>query len=132
MEKHDQTSINLIDVFNLMSASYIGFDEINWLWVFTKYTARKFIAKQQSTSISWCWLQLVHLILNAKNLMQKTSENVFLRHVGEWVFDIFPILPLIMGAPPPPPLQYLLEFSWIFIQHSVAASKMELFLRKNR
>ena len=102
MEKHDQTSINLIYVFNLMSAGYSGFDEINWLWVFTKYTAQKFIAKQQSKSISWCWLQLVHLILNAKNLMQKTSENVFLRHLGEWVFDIFPMLHLIMGAPPPP------------------------------
>ena len=37
MGKHDQTSINLTNVFNFMGSSYVGFDEINWLRVFTKY-----------------------------------------------------------------------------------------------
>ena len=42
--------------------------------------------------------------LNTKNLMQKTPGNVFLGHLEEQVFHIFPRLHLIMeGLPPPPP-----------------------------
>ena len=40
------------------------------------------------------------------NSMQKIPGNVFLGHVGEWVFHIFPMLHSIMGGAP----KYHLEF----------------------
>ena len=41
------------------------------------------------------------MILNAKDLMQKTTGNVFLGHQGGWVFHIFPKLHSIikLGCP---------------------------------
>ena len=63
--------------------------------------------------------------------MQKSSGNVFLGHVEELVFHIFPRLLSITGVPP----KYLSEFLWIMLQYSIqtlAESKMELFVTKNR
>ena len=45
-------------------------------------------------------MHLLHLVLNARNLLRKTSCNVFLGLLREWIFNIFPILHLIMGMPP--------------------------------
>ena len=62
--------------------------------------------------------------------MWKTSGNVFLGLLGEWVFDIFPTLHSIKGLPS----QYLLKFSWSCgnIQFKpYATSKMELFVTEN-
>ena len=49
--------------------------------------------------------------------MCKTSGNVFLGYLGEWIFHIFPRFYSIMwGAP-----SYILEVSWIMLQYSVQA-----------
>ena len=37
-------------------------------------------------------------VLNAKNLSWKTSGNVVLGHLGEWVFQVFPRLHSILGG----------------------------------
>ena len=71
-EKHDQTSINLTNVFDFIGyfLNRIVFDEIKWLFALTKYTTQKFTTKPQFTSMSWYLdIHLVHLILNAKNLI---------------------------------------------------------------
>ena len=39
--------------------------------------------------MNWYWFHLVHLILNANNLVRKTSGNIFLGHLGGWRFHIF-------------------------------------------
>ena len=52
-----------------------------------------------------------HLILNTKNVMQKPSENVFLEHLGEWVFIFSQGYTWSGGC-----LQYLLKFLWIMFQ----------------
>ena len=54
-EKHDQTSINFTSVFNITGqfSNFVGFDEIKWLWIFTKYTTQNFITKPQFISMSW-------------------------------------------------------------------------------
>ena len=57
-----------------------------FLYAFTKCTAQILITKPQSKSISWYWLHLVDLILNAKNLIQNSSGKVFLGHLGGWLF----------------------------------------------
>ena len=109
-----------------MGSIYVRFDEINRLWVFTRYATKAFIAKPQSNCK--CWPHLVHLILIARNLLWKTSENIFLRNLGVGFWH-FPSVALNHGGTPIP--QYLLEFSWNLLQHSVATSKMELFVGKN-
>ena len=38
--------------------------------------------------------------LNVKNLMEKTSGNAFLGHLGNWGFHVFPTLHSIMGVYP--------------------------------
>ena len=47
--------------------------------------------------------------------MRKTSRNVFLQHLREWVFHIYPRFHPIMGEYPP----YFLEFLWIMLQYSI-------------
>ena len=44
---------------------------------FTKYTTQKLVAKPHSMWMNCYELHFVHLILKAKNLMRKTSGNVF-------------------------------------------------------
>ena len=70
--------------------NYFKFDEIKWLCAFTKHTTQTFIKKNRIdlselvlTPFSPFDIKLVNLILNAKNLMQKTSGNVFLGHLVE-------------------------------------------------
>ena len=50
-------------------------------------------------SVSWYWFHLVHLVLNAKNLilMWKTTGNVFLGDSGE-SFSSFPKVALNHGG----------------------------------
>ena len=53
-------------------------------------------------SMSWYYFHLVHLILNAKNLMWKTSGNAFLRASRMVSFSYFPKVALdyeVGGAP---------------------------------
>ena len=53
-------------------------------------------------SMSWYYFHLVHLILNAKNLMWKTSGNAFLRAWRMVSFSYFPKVALdyeVGGAP---------------------------------
>ena len=42
------------------SIDSFAFDEIKWRYAFTKHAIQKFI-KQQSMSISWYYLHLVHI-----------------------------------------------------------------------
>ena len=73
--------------------------EIKKQWAFIKNTTQKSINVSATTSMSWYYLHLVHLILNAKkpnNLMRKTSGGVFLEYWSGWVFHIFPRLHSIM------------------------------------
>ena len=58
---------------NWFSCTY----KIKWRSAFTKHATQKSITQSKSTSMSWYYLHLVHLILNAKNVMRKTSGNVF-------------------------------------------------------
>ena len=45
-EKHDQTSINLNNVFNFIGClNYVAFNEIKWLSAFTECTTQKLIVK---------------------------------------------------------------------------------------
>ena len=67
------------------------FDEIKWLSVFAKHTTLKFITEPQSLYVNKLILTLFHLVLNAKNLLQKTFGNVFLGHLGELRFHISPL-----------------------------------------
>ena len=65
-------------------------------------------------------------------LRWKISRNVFLGHVGRWVFHISPYHGGYLQ--PPSPLN-LLEFLGIILQYLIlafATSKMELFVTKNR
>ena len=60
------------------------------------------------------FFSLVHLILNAKNLIRKTCGNVFLGHVGWWDFHVFPRLHLIMGDVPSKFLKICMDCGTIF------------------
>ena len=94
------TELNFVFIFHVL----ILLCEIKRRCAFTKHTTQKSITKSQSTSLSWYYLQLGHLILNATNWMRKTSGNAFLRHLGGRVFHIFPRLYSIMrwrGVPRP-------------------------------
>ena len=53
-KKHDQTSNNLTNVSDFIDyfSNYFAVDEIKWLCAFNKYTSKKLITKQQSTSLS--------------------------------------------------------------------------------
>ena len=82
------TELNFVFIFHVL----ILLCEIKRRCAFTKHTTQKSITKSQSTSLSWYYLQLGHLILNATNWMRKTSGNAFLRHLGGRVFHIFPRL----------------------------------------
>ena len=65
-----------------------------------------------------------------KNLIRKTSGNVFLGHLGEWVFHIFLKLHLIIGSALP---QIPFRILWIMLNiefKPCAASKVELFVTK--
>ena len=74
-------------------------DEIKWLCAFTKYTTQKVIIKLHiSMLICWYYRHLVLLTLNATNLTWKPSGNCIFRHLGRWVFHIFPRFHLIMGV----------------------------------
>ena len=42
------------------SIDSFAFDEIKWRWAFTKHAIQTF-SKQQSMSISWYYLHLVHM-----------------------------------------------------------------------
>ena len=82
-EEHDQSFINLTDVFDFLGyfSNYVVFDEIKLLCALLNilYT-QKFITARINVS---------ELILNAKNLMWKSSGNVFLGHLGglEFIFS---------------------------------------------
>ena len=82
-KEHDQSFINLTDVFHFMGyfSNYVVFDEIKLLCALLNilYT-QKFITARINVS---------ELILNAKNLMWKSSGNVFLGHLGglEFIFS---------------------------------------------
>ena len=94
------TELNFVFIFHVL----ILLCEIKRRCAFTKDTTQKSITKWQSTSLSWYYLQLGHLIVNATNWMRKISGNAFLRHLGGRVFHIFPRLYSIMrwrGVPRP-------------------------------
>ena len=118
-EKHDQTSINLTNVFYFTSklSYYVTCDQIKWLCTFTKYITQKLTTKPQYRWMSCYQLHLVHLVLKAKNLMWKNTRNIFLGHLKEWIFHILPRLQSHMEGVP----QYFLEFSWIMLQYSIQA-----------
>ena len=98
-KKHDQTSINLIDVFDFIDSflNYLAFNEIKWLCAFNKYTTQKLLTKPQ------CVNELIltpfsPFDIKCKKLnMNKTSGNAFLGHLGGWVFHIFPRLHSIIS-----------------------------------
>ena len=117
-EEHDQSFINLTDVFDFMGyfSNYVVFDEIKLLCALLNilYT-QKFITARISVS---------ELILNAKNLMWKSSGNVFLGHLGglEFIFSQSSTQKLGLGGEggvwPLP--WYLLWFLWIMLlQYSI-------------
>ena len=64
-----------------------------------------------------------------KNLIWKTSENVFLGHLGEWVFHIFLRLHSIIGSALP---QIPIRILWIMlnIEFKPYVAKVELFVTK--
>ena len=95
------TELNFVFIFHVL----ILLCEIKRRCAFTKDTTQKSITKWQSTSLSWYYLQLGHLILNATNWMRKISGNAFLRHLGGRVFHI-PKVVLnheVEGVASPPP-----------------------------
>ena len=53
-EKHDQTSINVANVFDFIGqfSNYVAIDKIKWLYTFAEYTTQKYITKPQSMSMS--------------------------------------------------------------------------------
>ena len=54
---------------------YFAVDEIKWLCAFTQRTTQKLVTKRQSTPFDIKYKKL--------SLMQKTSGNVFLGHLGK-------------------------------------------------
>ena len=119
-------------------------DEIKWLCAFTKYTTQKVITKLHiSMLICWYYRHLVLLTLNATNLTWKPSGNCIFRHLGRWVFHIFPRFHLIMGVthqyfskiPPEhggdPNVFYNFPGCYNIQFKPYETSKMELFLAKN-
>ena len=101
-KKHDQTSINLTNVFDFIGKymNSIAFDEIKWLGSFTKYTTKNY----NNTTIYVNELILTpfspfDIKCRILNLMWKTSGNVFLGYLGGRVFFIYPrVHSIIMGV----------------------------------
>ena len=88
-----------------------------WFCAFVRYTT-------QSIYLNELILTLFNPFdIKCKKLdsMWKTSGNVFLGHLREWVFHIFARLHSIMGVP----LNFSLEFLWIILQYSVQALCMQ-------
>ena len=82
--------------------------------VFAKYTTLKFITEPQSWYVNkFILTPFSPFGIDARNVLQKTFENVFLGHLGELCFHISP---LDHGRRP---LPELIEFLWIMLQYSI-------------
>ena len=102
-EKYEQTSINLTNVFDFIGQfwNYVTFDEIKWLFAFTKYATQKLRTKPRSTPLSCHELHLVHLILNAKKLKAKNTWKCIFRASRRVSFSYFSKVALDhWGCPP--------------------------------
>ena len=72
-------------------------------------------------------------ILSAKNVMRRTSGNVFLGHLGGWIFHIFKRLHSILGCwNEPDTFQNFCGLCYNSQFKHYATSMMEFFLAKNR
>ena len=100
--------------------NYVVFDEIKCLSTFTKHTTKVYNkATIYINELILTPFSPFDITVNAKYFMWKTSGNVFLGHLGGWVFYIFPTVHLIIRGVGGDP-RYILEFLWIMSHYSIS------------
>ena len=105
-----------------------AFGEIKWWCAFTEHTTQKSITKSQSTSVSWYYLRLVNLILNAKNLCEKHREMYFYgKQKGEF-FIFSQDCTQSWGGVTPNTFKNFCGSCYIIQFKPYVSSKMELFV----
>ena len=84
-EKHDETFINLTNVFDFICSffNYVGFDETKWLCASTTYTKNYNKTIIYINELILTLFTLLDIKYKKLNSMQKSSCNVFVGNLGE-------------------------------------------------
>ena len=90
----------LVDQFDYQKKkpSHLSILTLNLIFIATYIYIRVRLNSKTATYVNKLILtQFSPLDIKCRNLMQKTSGNVFLGHLGWWVFHVFPRLHSILG-----------------------------------